>query len=310
MITVYLGDVTEYLSHVAQAHDRNASLITDRDLDTISAGTYYTSVADMGGLYQLGTLLQKCQKIIYAPPPGGQWSGGAMMKKWTEDYLKIFSARTTVENFPIERLQLDNIAHRQTDSQQLWVAGCSISHGLGVQPGEKYGQLLANKLDTPVTFLTAPGSSVTWAADQILRADIKPKDIVVWGLTSHLRLPYYEKGKIFHVNARFYENNPEFSNKISPDSLLSQDSFYKALTSVYQVINFCKKTQASLLIASLLDNEIIHCLTDFADKIMLYNLWGREPQERYLDLGSDGEHPGPITHEFYANEIYQKLAVT
>jgi hypothetical protein len=36
---------------------------------------------------------------------------------------------------------------RKTNSYQLWVAGCSFAHGIGIQRDQRFGQLLAEKLN-------------------------------------------------------------------------------------------------------------------------------------------------------------------
>lgn len=313
MITIYLGDVSEYLKDLAQDQDTNAQLVTKDNFKDLLPGTYYTSLGDMGGLYNLGVLLQQSNKIIYAPPPDDRWSGGVEQKKWTEDYLKVFSLRSQVENYSsISELDSESmlklVDQRKTNNNQLWISGCSISHGIGVDDSSRYGELLASRLNLPVSFLTSPGSSIIWSANQLLRSDIQEGDIVVWGLTSSFRLPYYaDNNKLIHVNGRLYQQNPILEKIVKPDVLLGKNNFYQTLTSVHCVINFCEKIKANLIIASLMDNEIVHHIKDYPNLIMLSKLWGRELKELFFDIGTDNEHPGPKTHQFYADEICKKL---
>lgn len=310
MITIYLGDTTEYLSTLAYKQDPNARLVTEKDIDNLIDGTYYTSIGDLGNLYNLGKLLQQADKIIYAPPPNNQWTGGEPMKKWTEDYLKNFSFKCDVKNYEI--LVSDSSAmtrlvdQRKTEDCQIWIAGCSISHGVGVEPKNRYGIILSDLLKLPASFLTYGGSSISWAADQIMRSDIRHGDVVIWGLTSDNRIPYYTNDDIRHVNLSTYLKDREFEKILPLDELCSKNTFYRNLISVFQVSNFCQKINATLIFASLLDNDVIPHLRNFPNLIVLSNLWGREATEFFLDLGSDSTHPGPISHKFYANEIYKK----
>lgn len=312
MITIYLGDVFEYLKDLAQDQDINAQLVTKDNFNDLLPGTYYTSLGDIGGLYNLGLLLQQSDNIIYAPPPDGRWSGGAEQKKWTEDYLKTFSLRSQVKNYGSilesdSESMLKLVDQRKTRDKQLWISGCSISHGLGVDNNSRYGELLASRLNLPVSFLTWKGSSIVWSANQLLRSDIKEGDIVVWGLTSSFRLPYYSDNKLRHISTRSYELDPMLEKIVKLDALFGENNFYQALTSVHCVINFCEKIKADLIIASLLDNEIVHHIKDYSNLVMLSNLWGRELKELFFDVGTDNEHPGPKTHQFYADEICKKL---
>jgi hypothetical protein len=134
--------------------------------------------------------------------------GKSKMKMWTEDYLKAFSHYKPIENFsmdPVPKvlenksiiLKLSDV--RKTSQPQLWVSGCSFAAGDGVQSNQRYGQILSDRLNLPVSFLAESGSSVTWAADQILRSDLRENDILIWGLTSIPRINYFKNNKVHHV---------------------------------------------------------------------------------------------------------------
>jgi len=313
MITVYLGDVGEYLADLAIANHGSATLITQENFTNLSHGNYYTSIGEFTDLRTLGVVLQQANKIVYAPPV--VWSdnrhGKSSMKDWTEDYLQIFSFRCQVDNYiPVKTHNQESILKlvdvRKTNEQQLWIAGCSVSHGIGVTKDTRYGKLLAEKLNLEVSFLTWGSSSIIWASDQILRSDIQSGDIVVWGLTSWSRQPFYKNDTLTHVSSSTFLTLPNF--EITPDTLTSDNLFYQTLTSVFQVINFCKKIGAKLVIASLIDDYVVSYLTQFPNLIMLYHIWGRSGgADNFLDIGSDNKHPGIKTHQFYADEIYQKI---
>jgi hypothetical protein len=314
MIVIYVGDVGEYLCSLACSVDPCSQLITQDNFRDLQSGTYYTSIGDFSDLNSFGLTLQQANKIIFAPP--NKWSDEvktvSLMRNWTEDYLKVFDASRQVENyspkFSYNQTTILSLAdRRKTQDKQLWIAGCSVSHGVGVTHNTRYGQLLATQLNREASFLTQSGSSIIWAADQILRSDIYPGDIVVWGLTSSSRVPYYDNNFLNHVNAYALKVNDVIKSKITPDHLTSDDLFYRTLTSVFQVINFCQKINATLVIASVLDDSIVSYIKDHSNLIMLYKMWGRDPDNLCIDLGSDGEHPGIKTHQFYADQIYQKI---
>lgn len=316
MITVYLGDIFESLAELTCLVDPNATLITTENYKNLSAGTYYTCIGDVGGLDNLGEVLRSADQIIYAPPDG-KWSdekhGISQMKQWTEDYLKIFSFRTSVKNFFIEKpsnktdvLQLADL--RKTTGKQLWIAGCSVSHGVGVEVNERYGQLLSTDLNVPVSFLTKGSSSVIWAADQILRSDIQHNDLVVWGITSMPRIPFFNDKKLTHINVSSYEHNPELDDKVSVDYFTGEDVIYRTIISLFQVINYCKKIKANLLMVSLYDDgTLFEYVKEDTNLLQLSFIWGRSLEDRWIDLGSDHQHPGSKTHKFYSTEIMNKI---
>ena len=306
-ITIYLGDVGLYLSDLTRSYDENAQLLTANNFSNLSAGTYYTSIADIGNIFNLGLTLQQADKIVYAPPPDGKWTHNDM-KKWSEDYLEVFSFRCEVKNYTPPDLTKDHqsilalVDNRKTDSSQLWACGCSITRGSGVTENERYGQLLATSLGLPVSFLSCSASSICWQADQILRSDIRKGDTVVWGMTSDHRFPFYTDNCVKHVKAGNLYG-------CSIDDLDNSNRHYQNLTSVYQVINFCQKIEAKLILVSVMNRNIVPYLNN-TNLIMLHNLWGRESSELFLDLGSDGQHPGPETHKLYAKEIYKLIKNT
>jgi len=314
MITVYLGDTGEYLAKLCVTVDPNAVLITQSNLNDLKPGVYYTSIADVGSLTNLGSVLRQATKIVYAPPR--QWSDHdknySMMQKWSEDYLSVFAFRCKVENFkPVTRFKKDVILaledKRKTQEPQLWVVGCSVSIGIGVPENKRYGHLISNRLKMPVSYLARGSTSIMWASDQILRSDIRTGDIVIWGLTSWSRTAFFIDNRISHINAESIARFSSVSNLINPETLESDNLFYQSLISVFHVIQFCQKINAKLIIASLLDDCISQYLTDQPNFIMLYNLWGRDLPNKFIDLGFDGAHPGIQTHAFYADQIYEKL---
>jgi len=313
MITVYVGDVTEYLSTTAVKLNSDATLLTSDKINNIPPGTYYTSIGDLDSLTDFAKILRQADLIVYAPPD--KWSdsffGKSKMQMWTEDYLKAFIYFRPIENPPAGLLKVPENKStilklsdiRKTTQTQLWVAGSSDTLGDGVQSNQRYGQLLANQLNLPVSFLAESGSSITWAADQILRSDLRKDDILVWGLTSVPRVNYFQDDKIHHVFPSFdhFKNFQKFLVEHEEDIL------YKSLTSVYQVINFCKKIKVDLFLVDLFNRDLKYYLKDDIEVLSLIGLWGRDINTTYEDYGDDGIHPGVNTHKFYASEILKKI---
>ena len=311
MITVYLGDVSEYLAELVCGVDSNSKLITEENYKDLSSGTYYTCLGDSGSPGNLAEILRKADEIIYAPPPNSKWSdekkGISQMKLLTENFLKIFSFRTSVKNLFIEESdkksnifnELKLTSSRKTAEKQLWIAGCSVSHGVGVNSDQRYGQLLSDSLNLPVSFLTKGGSSAIWAADQILRSDIQRNDLVVWGITSMPRVPLFNNNKLTHIHANSYTQDPGLDRAFSFDYFISEDITYRTVCSIFQVINHCKKIGANLLLVSLFnDDTLVEYLKDCAN-------WLAAGIK--FDLGNDHIHPGHKTHEFYYTDILYKM---
>jgi hypothetical protein len=312
VITILVGDVTDYLAQEAIQLDPEARLITRENCKNLIRGVYYTSLGDLDTLHDFIQTLEQAQHLIYCPPPS--WSDEkksvSYMKIWTEYYLLYFLNRKKVSNqnkLPLipegKQVMLGLVDERKTESNQLWVAGCSISHGVGVDPDLRYGQLLSQQLDLPVSFLTRSGSSLQWAADQILRSDIRAGDTVVWGLTNFARFSYYSDGRVQHINAGYYELNPEFNQAVSIERLDDDNLVYQGLGRIHAVINFCEKIQARLFLFGLLiDQHELKWVVDLPNYTQFYACFGFD-QGLFLDLGTDNEHPGPVMHQWYCDQM-------
>ena len=56
-----------------------------------------------------------------------------------------------------------------------------------------------------------------------------------------------------------------------------------------------------------MDDDLPLYFTNTDCFIMLHGLHGVDISDQLLDLGSDNSHPGPLTHQYYAEEILKKL---
>jgi hypothetical protein len=302
-INVYVGDILDYLAVIARRKDPTASLITSDNYKDLKPGTYYTSIGDLENLLQFSEILRQADNIFYYEPEA--WSD-KKIKKWTEDYLMSFSFQPdkNIYGFSVSVADdkstiLEKSSKRQTHFGQIWVAGCSISHGVGVTNDQKYGELISKYLSTPVSYLTAPGSSNRWQADQILRSNLQKDDLLIWGLTSIARTPVWKNDKIHHINSTV-------ATRQELVLLNSEQMTYDTVTAVYQVLNFCNKVGCKLVLASMLATGIEPYLHNCEFFIDLAGQYGRHVKELFADLGNDNSHPGPLMHQYYANQIIKK----
>lgn len=310
MITIFVGDITDDLHKTAFQFDELASIITNDNYNKLTDGTYYVSLGDLSSLEVFYKILSLADTLVYSPP--NKWSDEkksiSKMKLWTEFYILFFRNKKNViglEHITNGNLEIKLAASRKTDMPQLWVAGCSVSHGVGVKDNQRYGQLLADKLQLPVSFLTAPGASNEWAIEQILLSDIRKEDIVILGLTTFNRFVYYTD-TVVHINYAVYEHFPDMHKIFNIDILDSNFLKYKSVSHILQVANFCKKIGCKLIIAGLLIDEYdAFYVKNIPNYIQLLGtLMG---PTRVIDIGSDNSHPGPLSHEWYANQIFQYL---
>jgi hypothetical protein len=328
-IKIYVGDVNEELAVAAQTDNPSAFLIDHHNYREFLSNSHnsdivaYTSLGDLPkDLKVFFDILTRASEIVYLPPD--QWSDHATLdhldpeksiQGLTENILLQISDQVPVKNIELCCLIHDPdplVASRVTNRPQLWSAGCSFTHGSGITANQRYGQLLSDELGIPCSFLTKPGSSLSWAAGQILRSDIRPKDVVVWGLTTPDRVTYIHNKKILPINVSTYLDNPAVERILPMSVLFNENTFYQNCYAVEQVINFCQKNQANLILFGVLISN------SFLRYAKLKNNFYRFPHKLsfsdnsinnriYADLGSDNLHPGPIQHQHYKNFLLRIL---
>jgi hypothetical protein len=320
MYTLYVGDIGEYLAQAALATADDARLITKENLPSFLAQPTicgYTSLADMGSLENFHEICANAATLIYQPPQ--VWSDADKtlpadqhnQQYWTEHVLKFLSRHIPYYG-PDINLQPDSaleflksvstVASRRDTGPQLWVVGCSISHGVGVDQDQKYASLLESSFRRPVSMLTQPGSSVSWASDQICRADIQKDDTVLWGVTSWGRLTYAHAQQIHHVNTGrlplLAQTVPEKIDSFAQE-IDSVNCFYHSLLAIRRAEHYCVKLGAKLVMLGVLpDWHNSHALLDTTRfRQLIY--W----PAMYVDRGTDQQHPGPLQHKLFAEEF-------
>jgi len=315
MLKIFVGDVDQYLSNLAKSHDKSAYQIDSSNLYNTHSGTVYVSIGDLCNLKELYHILAQATELIYAPPDHWPVTYQDMEKfsmPWiTVSYLATIAAEYNipVKNLPIiDNLSIPTIINRTTARPQLWVAGCSTTVGVAVHSSERYANIVSAALGLDLNMLAHPGSSIAWSASQILKSDISPGDIVVWGLTTLERFQWYSDGSIRHIGMHYYKSNPDFNKVIKLDLLDHEHRLYEALDSIQQVQNFCNKVNARLILVGIHANiELSARLVKNDNFIMIQGLSGLDWNSEFLDYGTDNSHPGPDTHKFYAEKILNKI---
>lgn len=326
--TVFLGDVSDYLSHQAKRYHADAWLMTEHNCQQfVTAGTditVYTSLGDLSkDLNTVFDVLNLASTVIYCPPD--TWSDQqtvdcsdpcSSMQGLTETVLLMLSKKVQVLGLELCAPIPDPVLladQRQTDCSQMWVAGCSISHGVGVASDQRYGALLAKELAMSCSFLTRPGSAIDWAADQILRSDIRKGDLVVWGITSLHRITYIHQHKLLNgINIQSYRAFPDYAQIVSPNTLTSHQTYYHHLYAIKQVQNFCRIAGANLVLVGLMPNN--HALLKFLKSQHNYidipyksTFQNNTFISEFLDTGTDDKHPGVQQHQSYKNCILDHI---
>jgi len=332
-LIIFVGDVDVSVAIKAKSYYDDAYLITSDNLKILlnlsftSNNVIYTSLGDLSNLDVFENLLLQADEIIYEPPV--VWSDGKSIntldpedciKGKTEGILIKLSDSILIKNIEYAYLiptVVPLVATRLTHNSQLWIAGCSISHGIGVSESERFGALVAVELDQEVSFLTRVGSSINWAADQIIRSDLQENDTVIWGITCNERIMYIHEDTLMPgVSPTAYKLHKNLEKIVPISTLLTQNTFYTNIYAIERVINFCRKLNVNLLMIGIIPSAIsVRYLKSkkeyhhYPYKLSNTKEWamGNNSYIYFEVLGSDNWHPGTVQHQSYKNFILKHL---
>lgn len=328
-IVIFFGDNDTTIADKAKMYNPAAYLLDTENyknfLSSVSKNCVcYTSLSDLPkDLSIVVSILLTADTIIYSPPV--TWSDQKKInldnitnciQGLTESLLIHISNIKKVIDIDLcieQKYNIDLADERKTDNKQLWIAGCSISHGIGVDVHERYGSLLSQELDLPCSFLTCPSSSIQWAATQILQSDLRSGDILCWGITNFSRIPFYYENKLQHIFANYYKLNKNFYKILPIELLTSENTLFQNLQSIRTVTNFCEKLGVQLIMFNVLhDNHLNRTLKKekyyYQFQYLLnknYNTYQSHGLFVFDDLGNDNQHPGPITHQKFCKFLSQ-----
>jgi hypothetical protein len=300
--TVYVSDSKKFKEQMIP--DQNAILCTNENIKEILSKkiTVYTSVEDLN-ISNFIDLLLLSDEIIYLKSDS--------YNKHTQIYLNFINKIKPIKNFQTKNsdhnfLRLQD--YRKSENSQIWVIGCSFADGKGVDQSQKFGQIIADNLNLPVSFLTLCGSSIEWAADQIIRSDIRTNDIVIWALTGISRFSFFDdNNNINLVTESNWDSVPILSEFINKKYIISQNIFCKSVLHISQVQNHLDKIGCKYVFGMLpinikdLEDQILDFVSSLKNSLLLYK------DHFFLDYGTDKVHPGPKQHRLYADQILHFL---
>lgn len=305
-----IGDNSELLSHYSIGMFSDSLLITNENHTSVPiAKAYYTSLADV----DWNTLLdfaKKANTVIYCPPV--KWHDNSFRTN-TEKFLSelIIHHNITVKNFAIPEDPTSSLLlwdKRKTDASQLWIAGCSYAYGYGLPSNSnRYIDLISTAMNKPYSDLTSPGSSISWAADQILRSDIRKNDTVVWGITSVNRVDYYIDNQYIPMMIDSTVGIDELSNtdrKLLKKLVVDDNRLNQSIKSVHQVINFLERVQAEIVLLYHSELSIFEHSRIFEPYLWHTGYYVKVCQK--VDFTDDG-HPGVETNKLWADQLLSHI---
>jgi len=299
---LYIGDIGDYLARYAREQNPNSELLTAKNINFNNLPVNaYSSPGDLETVDLLRSVLDSYDNIHLVEPL--KWSS-SQSRDYLHRYLRFIAQDKNVIGLPDHYLPL-NVPKRQRESKQMWVAGCSIAHGIGVNKSETFGHIIQKKLQIPLTDLSCPGSSIQWSSDQICRANIRSGDVVFWGITGFIRKTVISNNNVKHVVARHLTTDfiTVDEKKWLLEYLDSDTNIYDAVTSIYRAYQYCRSIGADIIMLGVsadLDSYYQYIKLPVFKQVIF---------DEFLDYGNDQLHPGPKQHYQYAEkflEMYNK----
>jgi hypothetical protein len=300
--TVYISESKEF--DQLSILDSSAILGTNENINEIinNRTNVYTSFEDLT-VTNFIKLLDICDEVVYLNSDKENFH--------TKIYLNFYSKFKKITNYNRDTYS-NKIIHlqdsRKIESPQLWVVGCSFADGYGVEKNKRFGKILADKLNLEVSFLTLAGSSIEWAADQILRSDIRPNDILIWGITGVSRMSFFDEDhNIKLITESNWNKFPILDNYFRKSIIISQNMFCKAVLDILKVKNFLEKIKCKYVFGVLpiniqdLEDQMLDFTSKIDNSILLYD------NNIFVDYAEDNLHPGPKQHQLYAEKILNFL---
>jgi len=302
-----------YISHAKYNFDNRLSKLLDckncqKSIDSTVVADYHTSISDISAK-NISLALRNSKKIVIYDIDFTDFTSisGRLLNEITISNVDVeFVNCKTVELSTINKLN----QVRANSEQLLWLSGCSITSGVGVTDAERYGTILAKKLNLPEVDLAKPGASILYSADQILRSDIQADDIVVWGVTSICRVEICDDLDFSTLPLREYVKIDKSLQYWNLDYFGSSTQSLMHIRMILQVINFCKKIGAKLYLANMFDTLWIPVVFSGHDNFINFatNVDPSSPFiPAFIDYGSDQLHPGPKQHQQYAEKIFNLI---
>jgi hypothetical protein len=274
--------------------NKKSILLTKTNTNIVDA-EYHTSLGDLS-TNELLKIINKFDSIEFV---NKGFENDFLLRKETEQFVHFLSTIKPVTGLMSDK-PLSFTDHTEINLESsdpvLWVFGCSHSHGVGLtDEQDPYGRILANELSLELRLITKPGSSLHWSLRHLINSAIKKSDIVIWQLTSPLRLSYFNGKHVEEIALSQSKNR----------HLLEVYNDFQCYFMHFSLINIgvqhLKQTGAKVILTSV-DASDYQLQSEYSKYNEYYfaNGFG-------VDLGTDNMHFGPLSHKNLASSLLNRI---
>lgn len=222
--------------------------------------------------------------------------------KETVVLLNYLSWSKNITNFTVD-LPIsfaDPVVNKHPDESTLWVFGCSHSHGVGLLPGEKkFGEIVAASTNLPLMLVSKPGSSLNWSTRNLVAADIKSTDLVIWQLTTPHRISQYDG--VVAKEIMLARSTDRCLLEVFDDDQV----FFNHINLLNFGVRYLRSIGVKFIIVSILP-KLENLFYDYLVEYSKYSEYCYTPGCQ-LDLGTDQVHSGPLSHKALAQRLLDHI---
>lgn len=272
--------------------NKTSTLLTSID-HPLTFDEYHTSVGDIDP----DSIIKIAEKFSIINFVKENWDLSSATYKETVVLLNYFSWFKNVTNFsrdPVVSFKDIEIKQRP-DCPVVWVFGCSHSHGVGLLPGQqKFGEIMSESLALPLMLVSRPGSSLSWSTKNLVAADIRSDDTVVWQITTPDRVSQHH-GEVMLANC---------NNRALIEVFNDQQIFFDHINLIKLGVAYLRKTKAKFSLCSILNQSSM--FYDYLIEYSKYPEYCHSPGVQ-IDKGSDNLHAGPLSHKALAQRLIDHI---
>lgn len=263
----------------------------------LAKGNYHTSVGDMpvGDIIAAAKLFDQLELLDHGFDKNSTtWQETKIVLNYLHHSHNVLNFRSDLPLTFTDHPAISNKHHSQT----LWVFGCSHSHGVGlIDPNQRFGQVVAEKLGLRTNFVTKPGSSLQWSLRHLMNSNISTQDVVVWQLTTPHRLTLYnhEPSEVILANS---------NNRCLIDVFNNQQIFFHQCSLINYGVKFLRAKGIKFVITSILNQQTL--FYKYLEEYSKYPEYCYIPKHD-LDLGTDQQHFGPLSHQAIAFQLIDHI---
>jgi hypothetical protein len=277
--------------------NKTSTLLTSIDV-LLDSNEYHTSLGDMSSS-DIIKISDNFSTINFVDEKFDQSSD---IYKETVVLLNYLSWSKNVTNFTVDTPVsfADPMVNLRPIEPTLWVFGCSHSHGIGLLPDEKrFGEIVAKSLNLPLTLISKPGSSLGWSTRNLVAADIKSNDLVIWQLTTPHRTSQYDG--VVAKEIMLARSNNRCLLEVFDDNQV----FFNHINLLNFGVRYLRNIGVKFIIISILP-KLKNLFYDYLVEYSKYPEYCYTPGCQ-LDLGIDQVHAGPLSHKALAQQLLDHI---